>query len=191
MFYREAGQFKTTYAADMAIFPIRQDRIGLALILARRLRRHSRHRRSVPARHDDDPVPRPLAGRDRPQHPDRLHRAAVARLGRLHGGRRLRLLQARRPISRTSTSSIWILASGLVSSAVGVVFGLPSLRIKGFYLVVATLAAQFFLEWAFARVPWLYNYNDSGAIEVATAHPVRRARHRAERDAGRRAISSR
>ena len=33
MFYREAGQFKTTYAADMAIFPIRQDRIGLALIL--------------------------------------------------------------------------------------------------------------------------------------------------------------
>ena len=47
-------------------------------------------------------------------------------------------------------------------------FGLPSLRIKGFYLVVATLAAQFFLEWAFARVPWLYNYNDSGAIEVST-----------------------
>src|ERR1700728_14837 len=33
MFYREAGQFKTTYAADMAIFPIRQDRIGLGLIL--------------------------------------------------------------------------------------------------------------------------------------------------------------
>ena len=33
MFYREAGQFKTSYAADMAMFPIRQDRIGLALIL--------------------------------------------------------------------------------------------------------------------------------------------------------------
>src|SRR5580704_12768588 len=33
LFYREAGQFKTTYAADMAIFPIRQDRIGLGLIL--------------------------------------------------------------------------------------------------------------------------------------------------------------
>ena len=33
VFYREAGQFKTSYAADMAIFPIRQDRIGLALIL--------------------------------------------------------------------------------------------------------------------------------------------------------------
>ena len=45
-------------------------------------------------------------------------------------------------------------------------FGLPSLRIKGFYLAVATLAAQFFLQWCFIRVPWLYNYNVSGAIEV-------------------------
>ena len=45
-------------------------------------------------------------------------------------------------------------------------FGLPSLRIKGFYLAVATLAAQFFLQWAFNRVPWLYNYNVSGAIEA-------------------------
>src|SRR5271154_6891522 len=63
---------------------------------------------------------------------------------------------------------VWILVSGLFSSAVGVVFGLPSLRIKGFYLAVATLAAQFFLEWCFARIPWLYNYNDSGAIEVST-----------------------
>src|SRR5277367_325300 len=64
---------------------------------------------------------------------------------------------------------VWIVVSGLFASAVGVFFGLPSLRIKGFYLVVATLAAQFFLDWAFARVPWLYNYNDSGAIEVSTA----------------------
>ncbi|PZN13446.1 MAG: branched-chain amino acid ABC transporter permease, partial [Proteobacteria bacterium] len=34
MLYREAGQFKTSYAGDMAIFPIRQDRIGLAILLA-------------------------------------------------------------------------------------------------------------------------------------------------------------
>src|SRR5208282_1084488 len=61
---------------------------------------------------------------------------------------------------------VWIIVSGLVSALVGVVFGLPSLRIKGFYLAVATLAAQFFLEWCFARVTWLVNYNDSGAIEV-------------------------
>ena len=34
MLYREAGQFKSSYAADMAIFPIRQDRIALALLIA-------------------------------------------------------------------------------------------------------------------------------------------------------------
>ena len=61
---------------------------------------------------------------------------------------------------------VWIVVSGFVSCAVGVLFGLPSLRIKGFYLAVATLAAQFFLQWCFVRLPWLYNYNPSGAIEV-------------------------
>src|SRR6202008_4763269 len=63
---------------------------------------------------------------------------------------------------------IWILVSGLFASGVGILFGLPSLRIKGFYLAVATLAAQFFLDWCFVRVPWLVNYNVSGAIEVPT-----------------------
>ena len=33
MLYREAGQFKTTYAADQQIFPIRQDRIGILVLL--------------------------------------------------------------------------------------------------------------------------------------------------------------
>jgi branched-chain amino acid transport system permease protein len=61
-----------------------------------------------------------------------------------------------------------ILASGLFSAGIGVLFGLPSLRIKGFYLAVATLAAQFFLDWCFNRVAWLYNDNASGAIEVPT-----------------------
>ena len=63
---------------------------------------------------------------------------------------------------------IWIIASGFFSAIVGVLFGLPSLRIKGFYLAVATLAAQFFLQWGFVRIPWLFNYNPSGAIEVPT-----------------------
>ena len=61
---------------------------------------------------------------------------------------------------------IWIVASGFFAAAVGTIFGLPSLRIKGFYLAIATLAAQFFLEWCFIRIAWLYNYNISGAIEV-------------------------
>jgi branched-chain amino acid transport system permease protein len=61
---------------------------------------------------------------------------------------------------------IWVIVSGFFSAGIGALFGLPSLRIKGFYLAVATLAAQFFLQWCFVRLPWLVNYNTSGAIEV-------------------------
>src|SRR5210317_1717818 len=61
---------------------------------------------------------------------------------------------------------IIILISGLITAGVGILFGLPSLRIKGFYLAVATLAAQFFLVWLFNRVPWFYNYSASGQISA-------------------------
>ncbi|HSM40312.1 MAG TPA: branched-chain amino acid ABC transporter permease [Afifellaceae bacterium] len=57
-----------------------------------------------------------------------------------------------------------IILSGGVTAMVGVLFGLPSLRIKGFYLAVATLAAQFFLIWVFNKFPWFYNYSASGQI---------------------------
>ena len=59
-----------------------------------------------------------------------------------------------------------ILLAGGVTAMVGVLFGLPSLRIKGFYLAVATLAAQFFLVWLFNKVPWFYNYSASGMITM-------------------------
>jgi len=59
-----------------------------------------------------------------------------------------------------------ILLSGGITALVGVLFGLPSLRIKGFYLAVATLAAQFFLVWLFNKVPWFYNYSASGQINA-------------------------
>ena len=58
---------------------------------------------------------------------------------------------------------VFILA-GLISACVGLLFGIPSLRIKGFYLAVATLASQFFLVWMFNKVAWFYNYNSSGTI---------------------------
>jgi branched-chain amino acid transport system permease protein len=61
---------------------------------------------------------------------------------------------------------IHILLSGFFAAGIGIIIGIPSLRIKGFYLAVATLASQFFLTWAFNKVAWLYNYNDSGAIEA-------------------------
>ena len=59
-----------------------------------------------------------------------------------------------------------VLLAGVVTAFVGVLFGLPSLRIKGFYLAVATLAAQFFLVWLFNKWEWAYNYSASGQINA-------------------------
>jgi len=56
-----------------------------------------------------------------------------------------------------------LLLAGLIAAAVGMLFGIPSLRIKGLYLGVATLAAQFFLDWVFARVKWLTNNSPSAS----------------------------
>ena len=56
-----------------------------------------------------------------------------------------------------------IFLGGVAASIVGVVFGIPSLRIKGLYLAVATLAAQFFFDWVFLRVKWFTNYAPSGS----------------------------
>ncbi len=167
MFYREVGQFKTSYAADQAIFPIRQDRIGLALILAVAF------------------IGIPLAGGEfmitSVMIPFLILALAAIGLNILIGYTGLISLGTGAFMGvgayacyKLSTLFpginiiVWIIASGLVSCAVGVVFGLPSLRIKGFYLAIATLAAQFFLQWCFVRVGWLYNYNPSGAIEVST-----------------------
>ncbi|MFL9956123.1 branched-chain amino acid ABC transporter permease [Paraburkholderia nemoris] len=59
-----------------------------------------------------------------------------------------------------------LLLGGLITAAVGAVFGLPSLRIKGFYLIVSTLAAQFFVEWIFTRVSWFSNDDTSGVLSA-------------------------
>ena len=53
---------------------------------------------------------------------------------------------------------------GLSAAAVGILFGLPSLRIKGFYLAVATLAAQFFIVWALTKFGWFSMDSSSGVI---------------------------
>jgi branched-chain amino acid transport system permease protein len=55
---------------------------------------------------------------------------------------------------------------GLTAAAIGVIFGLPSLRIKGFYLIVSTLAAQFFVQWALTKFSWFSNDNPSGVISA-------------------------
>ncbi len=164
MFYRETGQFKTTYAADMAIFPIRQDRIGIAIILAVAL--------ILPFVVSDFVLKTILL-------PFLALSVAVIGLNILTGYTGLISLGSAgfmgvgayacyklTTIFPDVNIIIWIFASGFFAAAVGVFFGLPSLRIKGLYLAVATLAAQFFLQWAFVRIPWLFNYNPSGAIEV-------------------------
>lgn len=165
MFYREAGQFKSTYQADMAVFPIRQDRIGIAVILAIAF------------------IGIPMIGNDffitSVMIPFLVFSLAAIGLNILTGYTGLISLGTAAFMGvgayacyKLTTAFpgvnivLLILVSGLFSAAIGVLFGLPSLRIKGFYLAVATLAAQFFLQWAFVRVPWLFNYNASGAIEV-------------------------
>jgi branched-chain amino acid transport system permease protein len=164
VFYREAGQFKTTYQADMSIFPILQDRIGLALIIAAAL--------ALPFFAGDFVIASVMV-------PFLILALGAIGLNILTGYTGLVSLGTGAFMGvgayacyKLSTAFpainilVWIVASGFVSCAVGVFFGLPSLRIKGFYLAIATLAAQFFLQWCFVRIPWLYNYNPSGAIEV-------------------------
>jgi branched-chain amino acid transport system permease protein len=59
-----------------------------------------------------------------------------------------------------------IVLAGLITAAIGIVFGLPSLRLRGFYLAVSTLAAQFFVQWVFNKFGWFSNYSASGVITV-------------------------
>jgi branched-chain amino acid transport system permease protein len=167
MLYREAGQYKTSYEADQAVFPILQDRVGLAVILFIAV------------------VVAPLTLTEftlaSVMIPVLIFALAAIGLNLLTGYTGLLSLGAggfmgvgayacyKLTTTFPGVNIIFhILASGFFAAAVGVFFGLPSLRIKGFYLAVATLAAQFFLSWAFIRIPWLYNYNVSGAIEVPT-----------------------
>lgn len=165
MFYREAGQFKTTYRDDMAVFPILQDRIGLLVIISLAI------------------FAIPLLGSkffiSSVMIPFLVFTLAAIGLNILTGYTGLISLGTGAFMGVGAFACyklttyfpnvniiVWILASGLFSAAIGVMFGIPSLRVKGFYLAVATLAAQFFLQWCFVRIPWLFNYNVSGAIEV-------------------------
>lgn len=59
-----------------------------------------------------------------------------------------------------------LLAAGAAAAVIGLLFGLPSLRLRGFYLAVSTLAAQFFVQWALTKFGWFSNYNSSGVIDA-------------------------
>jgi branched-chain amino acid transport system permease protein len=163
--YREAGQFKTSYAADRAIFPIIQDRwFIIAVLVAAYV--------VVPFVASPYLLVTILI-------PSLIFCIAALGLNVLTGyAGQLSLgtggfmaVGAYATFKMTTMFPelniiVIFLISGLFAAAVGVVFGIPSLRIKGFYLAVATLAAQFFLIWLFNRVGWFSNYDPSGTISI-------------------------
>ena len=165
MFYREAGQFKTTYAADQALFPIRQDRYAMLAILAIAFV-------GVPLFASEYWLTALLI-------PFLVFALATLGLNILTGyAGQLSLgtaafmavgaiaaynFQLRIPGMPILVSFV---LGGAMAALVGILFGLPSLRIKGFYLAVATLAAQFFIPWLVTKVGWFSNYSASGVINA-------------------------
>ncbi|MBE7366680.1 branched-chain amino acid ABC transporter permease [Ramlibacter pallidus] len=166
MLYRENGQFKTSYRADQQIFPIVQDRWAIALLVAAAF------------------VLVPLVASDY------MFRAilipflimALAALGvnilvgycgqiSLGSGAFMAVgaYGAYNFFVRVPDMPLVpaILLGGLCATAFGILFGLPSLRVRGLYLAVATLAAQFFSDWMFLRIKWLTNNSESGSVSVS------------------------
>jgi branched-chain amino acid transport system permease protein len=60
-------------------------------------------------------------------------------------------------------------AAGAVTAVVGCVFGIPSLRVKGLYLAIATLAAQFIIEWNLLHSAWITGQGAQGALVIEPA----------------------
>lgn len=166
MFYRENGQFKTSYQADQQIFPIRQDRWFILLLLLVAF------------------VGVPMLASDY------AFRAilipfvimALAALGvnilvgycgqiSLGSGAFMAVgaygaynFFARVPDMPLIPAMV---LGGLCATAFGILFGLPSLRVRGLYLAVATLAAQFFADWMFLRIKWFTLDTPSGSVSVS------------------------
>jgi len=166
--YREAGQFKTTYAADQQLLPIRQDRIALFALLAVAYL-------AVPLLASDYWFNAILI-------PFLVFALAALGLNILTGYAGQLSLGSAAFMAVGAVAAynfelrvpgmpllVSFVLAGLSAAAVGVLFGLPSLRIKGFYLAVATLAAQFFIPWLLVKVGWFSNYSASGVI---TAQPM-------------------
>ena len=167
MLYRENGQFKTSYRADQQVFAIAQDRLGIWLLLAFAAI-------GVPLLVQDDYLFRAILI------PFLILALAALGLNILVGycGQISLGTGAFMAVGAYAAYNLFvrvegmpmlvaILAGGLFAMLAGILFGIPSLRIKGLYLAVATLAAQFFWDWAFLRVKWFTNNSSSGSVSVA------------------------
>ena len=166
MFYRENGQYKTSYRTDQQIFPIAQDRWAILALLAFAVV-------GVPLLADEYMLRAILI-------PFLILALAALGLNILVGycGQISLGTGAFMAVGAYATYNFMvridsmplvlaILLGGACATVVGVLFGIPSLRIKGLYLAVATLAAQFFVDWAFLRISWFTNNSSSGSVSVS------------------------
>ncbi len=166
MLYRENGQFKSTYASDQQMLPILQDRVAMFGLLAFAFL-------AAPFLVSDYLFLSILI-------PFLILTLAAIGLNILVGycGQislghaafmAVGAYAAYNLVLRLPQLNfiVVLLLAGLIAAAVGVLFGIPSLRIKGLYLAVATLAAQFFMDWLFARVKWFTDYSSSGSVSTA------------------------
>ncbi|MFS2005776.1 branched-chain amino acid ABC transporter permease [Duganella sp. CT11-25] len=163
MLYREAGQFKTSYQADSQIFPILQDRLALFALLAVAVV-------IVPLFASPYTLSAILI-------PFLIFSLAALGLNILTGYAGQLSLGTAAFMAVGAFAAYNFLArlpglpvllafvlGGLSAAAVGIAFGLPSLRIRGFYLAASTLATQFFVVWCLTKIPYLTNYSTSGVI---------------------------
>ncbi len=163
MFYRESGEFKTSYQADQQTFPISFDRWAVAVFLAFAFL-------VVPFLINDyweKSVIIPFLVWSMAALGLNILTGYCGQVSLGTGGfMAVGAYASYKLMTAFPELNIFfvIILSGGVTTLVGMVFGLPSLRIKGFYLAVATLASQFFLVWLFNKVPWFYNYSASGQI---------------------------
>src|SRR5450830_182329 len=166
MFYRENGQLKTSYRADQQIFPIAQDRVALFVLLAIAFL-------AVPFMASDYIFRAILI-------PFLIFSLAAVGVNILVGycGQISLGSGAFMAVGAYAAYNFFVrvdgmpllvalVLGGLCASAFGILFGLPSLRVKGLYLAVATLAAQFFSDWMFLRIKWFTNDAPSGSVSVS------------------------
>jgi branched-chain amino acid transport system permease protein len=166
MFYRENGQFKTNYRADQQILPIAQDRVAmLALLVVAFV--------AVPVIASDYYFTSILI-------PFLIFSLAAIGVNILVGycGQISLGSGAFMAVGAYAAYNFFVriegmpvlvalILGGVCSMLFGILFGLPSLRVKGLYLAVATLAAQFFADWMFLRVQWFTNNSPSGSVSVS------------------------
>jgi len=166
MFYRENGQFKTSYKADQQAFAIPQDRWAIVAIVVFAFI-------GVPLLVDEYMFRAILV-------PFLILTLAALGVNILVGycGQITLGAGASMAVGAYAAYNFMvridgmpalaaILLGGLMAAAAGIVFGIPSLRVRGLYLAVATLASQFFWDWAFLRIKWFTNNSSSGSVSVA------------------------